>query len=363
MTDQLTVARSLGALGVSSGRWSTVTRRGHLLLALPEGREVAARTLRLYQPQRGLARAVAWIVRRLVAAGLHRRVLPTLALEPVGSPLLAEKIDGEVGFLLGSSEHTVRRVVATYQLRGRWEVAKIAFGPEGIGMLERESAVLDSLGSLESRFSGAPGWIGLHQSEELAVMRMPSIEGRPLEAGETAEAMALLDEWIYEQEGMPLPEFPEWPAIQSALKGRRGGDQAIKALAEFRIRPVLRHGDFARWNLLKAGDGRVVAIDWEWGEKTGMGGLDLVHFIGQELRLVRKLPATEAVAELLRELGEPTHSEHLGRVGWGAEYLLPILACFAFKQGAGHQDNEAILAAALDAFLKAADSTSGGDIK
>ena len=94
-----------------------------------------------------------------------------------------------------------------------------------------------------------------------------------------------------------------------------------------------------------------------------MGGLDLIHFIGQELRLVRKLPATEAVVELLRELGKSTHSEHLERVGWGADSLLPILACFAFKQGAGHQANEEVMAAAVEAFLKAANSTSSGDIK
>ena len=250
--------------------------------------------------------------------------------------------------MLGNPDHAVRRLIATYQVGDFWEVAKIAFGHEGISMLRQEA---DLLATLHSQLSRAPRLIGFHQSKDLAVMRMSSVEGQPLAAGEVEGVVELLDDWLSRSNAVPLPKFSEWSAICSALEECQGGSEVVRALAGCQVRSALCHGDFARWNLIRSSCGRLAVIDWEWGATDGMGGLDLVHFVCQESLLIDRLRPAEAVAEIVRQLNSPKMHAHLCRTGWGSNLLLPLIACLAFKKGAGHQNQAAVLTFAIDEFL------------
>jgi hypothetical protein len=56
----------------------------------------------------------------------------------------------------------------------------------------------------------------------------------------------------------------------------------------------------------------------------------------------------EAIAAGLEAMQRPECRRYLEETGWGDKPLLPILACLAFKQGAGHQDNRDMLETLLN---------------
>ena len=42
---------------------------------------------------------------------------------------------------------------------------------------------------------------------------------------------------------------------------------------------VARHGDYAPWNILASRQGRISALDWEYGSLAGLPGLDIAYYI------------------------------------------------------------------------------------
>jgi len=347
-TDSI-VERVLSFFEGEAGRWAQIHRNGHLLLALPPGIRGACRGLRLYQPQRFKARVTIQMLRCATLLGLHRMFLPPLryhgGIETLEPPLPAVR-PFTMAILLGSPEHKVMRAIASYQTADGWEVAKISFGPDGAANLQREAAVLRELAG---KAAGVPRLLGLHHGEDATVLRMPYLTGRKIPLGTSHAALSLLNQWISKQDARPAKDFPEWPAIEAALSGSAAGRTALEKLAGQSLVPVIRHGDFARWNLIRQSDGQLHVIDWEWGSSSGMPGLDLVHYFLQDLRLVVRMSPLDAIRECENRLSQPDCIQYLKKTGWEEETLLPIITSLAFKQGAGHQDNEKVLEAGVAA--------------
>jgi len=348
MTEGETISRVLGMLDPEAVGMRGLWRRGNLLLGLPAERAAAARALRLYQPQRWLARGMVAAVRGLLRSGLHGRVLRevriTRATAVAVAPLLPGIECGTCGVLLGSPEHRVRRAIASYRNAGVWEVAKISFGVEGAGILEQEARALTELQLLAD---GVPPVLGLHRTADVTVLRMPYLSGRPVPPGAYLAALCLLDSWVTDRPPQPITAYQEWPAIVAALSVSAPGRQALACLARETLRPVICHGDFARWNLLRTSAGGLMVLDWEWGHQDGLPGIDLVHYFLQDARLVKRLAPAAAIAATRRELQRPECAAYLATTGWTGDPLLSILACLAYKQGAGHQDHTEVLAAAV----------------
>jgi thiamine kinase-like enzyme len=79
----------------------------------------------------------------------------------------------------------------------------------------------------------------------------------------------------------------------------------------------------APWNMLRLDDGRLVAIDWEYGRVDGLPGLDLAQFVLQVAMLIeRSAPASgllRAAALLERDRSlELTREECLALVALAA---------------------------------------------
>ncbi len=347
MTDEEAIDEVCTLLEIRQGDWVTVHRNRRILLALPPGRSGALRALKLYQPQRLKARATMAALSLGAGLGLHRWLLPRLRHQGGMvelDPEFPRAIPYSTGIMLGSPEHRVRRAIASYQTAGGWEVAKIAFGPDGWDVIHGEAAALESLpaGTL-----GTPKLLGVHRGEDISLMRMPYVRGRVIHQGESSDAIALLESWISDLPTSALPEFPEWPFIESAIAGHPNGQQALDQLSRIELKPVIRHGDFARWNLLRMSDGKLMALDWEWGAACGMPGIDLVHYFAQDARLVRRLAPAEVLRSVERSLERADCRKYLERTGWGAEIKLVILASIAFTVGAKQQANGEVLEAAL----------------
>jgi hypothetical protein len=230
---------------------------------------------------------------------------------------------------------------------GEWEVAKIAFGKAGASLLEQEAKALEEL---QSGVAGVPRLLGLHRGEDVTMMRMPYLTGCPVDPGNPDEALLLLNSWIGTRPSQPVTEFPEWPAIESSLSGCEIGSAALKRLATESLRPVICHGDFARWNLMRRKNGSLIVLDWEWGHDNGLPGVDLIHYFLQDARLVQRMRPASSIEQTLTELRSEACRSYLQKTGWSADPILPILACLAYKQGAGHQENREILKTALEFF-------------
>jgi hypothetical protein len=65
---------------------------------------------------------------------------------------------------------------------------------------------------------------------------------------------------------------------------------------------VVQHGDFAPWNLLRRSDGKVQAIDWEYGTLEGFPYLDLAYYILQTSALIYRWTPSKAVEYSARYL-------------------------------------------------------------
>ncbi len=347
MTYEQVIDAALSAVEVSPGDFAVVRRNGRPFLALPAGRVAAIHTLRLYQPQRRKARVGTSLTRFLVLAGLHRWLLPKVRFHGgvvTLEPEVPRCLPGTAGVMLGSPEHRVRRAVLTYATATGREVAKLAFGVDGRAVIDAEAAVLRGL---PPATPGAPELLGAHHGEEFSILRLPWIRGRVVLPNDSAAAIALLDQWVSGESPQPIAQFPEWPAIEAALAGSEAGRRATAALLRHRLRPAIRHGDFARWNLLKQRGGRLMAIDWEWGCPRGMAGLDLAHYFAQDARLVMRLSPPDVVRWVEQSLHSPACRQHLEMAGWQDDPMAAMLAAIAFTVGARQQANEEVLAALL----------------
>jgi hypothetical protein len=339
MTDHELLSQVLACVDPAAVGLRLVRRKGRVLLGLPPGREAAARALGLYQPQRALARLMATGLRGMAHVGLHGGILSKIHLTGGStsmSPALTRIEPGTCGVLLGSPEHRVRRAIASYRKDGGWEVAKISFGEAGARLLEEEAQALKTLHPLAT---GVPRMLGLHHGEGVTVMRMPYLTGQAVGPGESNAALQLLKQWITGQTPKPITDFPEWTAIASALSEFESGGRVLERLSRECLTPVICHGDFARWNLLRKADGGLVVLDWEWGHSGGLPGIDLVHYFLQDARLVERLSPADAIRKTCLILESPACRVYLDKTGWSGDPLLPIIASLAYKQGAGHQEN------------------------
>ena len=335
------------ALGRPMRGMHLLARGGSPLLALPADREAAQRTLRLYQPQRGIAKLTAGILRITSTFGAHRVLLRKTSAElpETSGKLLPEGTDPEsVGILFGSSEHRVFRAVLSYRVGDTWEVGKLAAGEDGAVMLDREA---EAIRSISPQVPEIPELLGLEKAGDARLLRMPYLTGRSLEPGDNAPVSRLLKSWLSDSPPLPLRSFPEWDAISLALGTIPEGGKIMEGIADLPLRPSIRHGDLARWNLLTTDGGDLKVLDWEWGEPEGLPGIDLAHFIAQDFRLVQRLPLEKVFRETLAALKQPLWQDYLAKCGWQGHESGMILAYLAFKQGASHQENRSILEASV----------------
>jgi glycosyltransferase involved in cell wall biosynthesis len=328
-----------------------VRRHGMVSLSLPDSREGAAHAFRLYQPQKRLARLKTFALKLLISRGLHpwilEKVLPA-SYENI-QPWEFSYSPETVGILLGSSEHLIYRAIASYRGADGWEVAKLSRGEAARTMLRNEAAVLREL---SKRGLSVPRCLGLHEHGEMTILRMPYLAGSGLSIRDSGEALDVLIQWAGNAAPESISGFEEWKSIYAALETTADGREALESLSTQVVRPVIAHGDFARWNLLHQANGPLIVLDWEWGNTHGMPGLDLVHYFAQDARLVRQLDSANALRVVEASLSLPKAKAYLAQTGWTGNPITPILAWAAFKHGARHQKIADFLAESLKVYLE-----------
>jgi hypothetical protein len=304
-------------------------------------RRAALAALKLYQPQRPMARVAVGALRVLTKIGLSPAILRTrLRAKEGGETLLSlreelRRMLGdaslEVSVLLGTPGVHQKALLQAVSADGRiLAYAKVGWTTSTAAMIDKEHQALSSqivrgLSSVEvprvlghrvwgagrllvlgppsgSEWKGGPRRIGprhFHFLRELfqATATEVSVDERLGEFEDRAEALRGL--------GLSYDaHLLKWAT--DTVRLRVGG---------LRLPHGALHGDFAPWNTLSAGD-RLFVLDWEYWAPRGTPGWDYFHFVvqtsslvggssgGQVIRRIEGGARAEGEA-LLRSLGVP----------------------------------------------------------
>lgn len=208
--------------------------------------------------------------------------------------------------------------------------AKIATRPAARRRLEHEATVLRALPS-----GFAPRLVAHDRFEDHDVLIQEAMEGRVLrDTPRDGEAARRYLEALVATAARAADGGHPW--LEDMWETLPDLRPRIETLAGQRWPIVPVHGDFAPWNLL-AGDGRVVAIDWEYGALDGMPGLDLAYWRLQADALLGRRKPAEA-----RRRAAAWVAEALGTSYSCADALVRVTAGWARREALrdGHRADE-----------------------
>jgi len=177
-------------------------------------------------------------------------------------------------------------------------IVKLARVDESAAALDREAANLRAVRALRpDRADGIPQVLFSHKWAGQTVLGETALTGRPLYTElrrDTGRDLALkVTEWLADLAGQAPPcarsdwwdRLIETPVLEFEQNFGRVLDpaklQATRAvLATLGDLPlVCEQRDCSPWNVLLAGDGELVILDWESAEPRGLPVLDLIYFL------------------------------------------------------------------------------------
>jgi hypothetical protein len=170
--------------------------------------------------------------------------------------------------------------------------AKMARTPESAAGLRREAELLSAL---ERRPGGVPGAPRMLLCRPEGIVVETALAGLPLRAFLRRGTFQTLAEqatgWLADLAGPDDGARRRPDALVSCLledfESNFGSVVEVEVLREARrilaelppLRTVVEHRDFAPWNVLTDGQGRLAILDWESAEPEGLPALDLIYFL------------------------------------------------------------------------------------
>jgi hypothetical protein len=309
------------ATGTSSLR--VLPAGGRLALALPSDCKAAETVIDLYRPQRWKGRVFRLLSRMLVVSGVASR-RPTFAgrsIEPAAAWLRSAAKSGTVGFLGCNPVHGWRCVLAGVIPEDSSQfVAKLGLG-EGAAGLRRESEILNAIHETHPgvvrpiSLDGPAG--AVEHGDDWALLRLDHLPGGSPGSMGDPNVAHLLDGWL-DDKNTRLGDHAWSKGLLGRIPAGAAPDGWHERMHSHTIRRALVHGDFAVWNL-RAVEGGLCAIDWEWAVKSGIAGIDLVHGLRQEAVMVRGLKPDDAVEWMMRQAGGPVWAAYLEAAGWAGD--------------------------------------------
>ena len=302
----LRVVVQAGAPAPTVLQWWAVPSAGRARLLVPVGRPEGAVMLRRHG---GGARSG---VRALVATAVRYGVAQRLPLPRIQLELPAAGADGldrwlarllgrpvSVGVLLGPPRPNRKPVVQVFGTAGEVVAfVKVGADPVTAALVRREAENLELLGGLDLHVVQLPEVLAVTRLGELEILVLSPLTSSQ-EAGRTAVTVP------------PLAAMAEVAASRGttteALAGsafwvaaRDGADSVLDPSVRRRLRRVVAevdqrhgttevvmgswHGDWAPWNMGLHQD-RVQVWDWERFAADVPWGLDLVHFLAQQVKV------------------------------------------------------------------------------
>lgn len=286
-----------------------------LAMAVPERKDVAALICNLYQPQRISGQ----IMRGLMKVGICTKKLAAVAHpwkpDPASVPEVSWLIEAartkSVGFLGCNPNHGLRCVLAgILPATGKPFVAKLGFDGASTSII-REYQVLQAL---HGKHPGILEPEGLETGSDWAMLRLPYLGSNSPKSITEPAVMALLESWRRDD----LVRLSENTWAMNLIN--RVSSSAVpngwhNRMMSQKIRSSVVHGDFAVWNLRHT-QRELMAIDWEWGEKDALAGIDLIHGLRQKCYMVKKMKPSMAIMWMLNKLRSNQCADYLHDSGW-----------------------------------------------
>ena len=169
----------------------------------------------------------------------------------------------------------------------------------------READVLATLA--EENYGCAPRL--LYADDERGLATQTALNGRPGSRKLTAEHWALLRSLMLDGERTTIAgHTAEWQAQQSQVAECEADvmTAAWREVCDLDPLPACWvHGDFAPWNIRHLPDGRVVLLDWEAAQRSGLPLQDAFHFLHIQDYLFGARPAVHSaeVEPFARSIG------------------------------------------------------------
>lgn len=295
-----------------------IRKRGEPLLILAGKARFCIQALALYPAQTFFARRA----RDFLRFGLWLRLLPlffreALAFdpkEPLGEMISRDGKAHDFAIFCGNPNTPGQRFMILTGAGKDRVVIKAGVSERARQLVLQEARFLREIQNLPytSRL------IGEFQTERLAALITPFVEGEvpPLEAME--EVARILESWILPRQ-LALGELPAWKRLVAA---NPPGMESWRCLQDRLVFAPLAHGDFAPWNIKATPQGWVI-LDWERGETPGVPGWDWFHFLIQPQVLVLRRSPEQIMRQLQEQLASPVFRDYAEKTGMaGMEWAL-----------------------------------------
>jgi hypothetical protein len=224
----------------------------------------------------------------------------------------AKPINKVVGQVFAESDRSPRLIV---------KLARVA---ESAAAIEREAANLRAVQALRpDRVRGVPQVLFSQQWAGQTVLGETALTGRPLYTvlrRDTCRDLALkVTEWLatLAERATPCPRSDWWERlIETTISefeqnfGRVIDPEKVQAtraiLATLGDLPlVCEQRDCSPWNVLIAGNGELVILDWESAEPNGLPLLDLIYFLTYLIFFLDGAMESQRFAESYRTMLDP----------------------------------------------------------
>lgn len=296
--------------------WQAVNKNGRLMMLAKAERGNLSRALSLYRANKLRARFFKNVVRWIANSPLWFLIRARPHAVGAGSILdhIEKKSGGEIlGIVLGNPVQPHRRLLLKIRHKGgASEIVKVGVNRDGIDAVRSELDVIRSLQSYDIRI---PSITQTYETEAGFGFGMTDLAGADAPSGTitTAAALNVLTEWRQHGSVMRLRESHLWQSIAAAWPAGHG--EKREKVGDLPLECSIFHGDFVAWNLINTPEG-VAVVDWEFGKPVDVAGIDLIHFICQDILLLRGLQNGPFVEEALDEISQPVVWAFLSSVGW-----------------------------------------------
>ncbi len=190
-------------------------------------------------------------------------------------------------------------------------VVKSGTPPAARALIRRECALMRQV----SPRGLAPRVLEEIENEDYSAFAMEFVGGQspswPASPKQIAESLSKM---VVEGDRLlPIAETAAWKALTPHLS--ESSRRQFEDFAQRTIPRCLLHGDFAPWNLRVTSENTWMALDWEYGELTGVPGWDWLHFLVLSARLLGKMSDEEVRGLLHQEMRTREFQDYLEKVG------------------------------------------------
>ncbi len=296
-------------------QWWLIQRKEAPFLLLPKPARAARVGLKIYSPQRTVARLGRSLLRLTLGTPVCS-LFPPASIQVDATSDLMQFIAAQPGAAPGHNTPAIimgnlsvqkqRFVILVCDERMRpVSVIKAGVKPEAQALIEREANLLSQL---PPHAVGSIRLTGRLSANGIKAFSMPYYSGDNPRNGELLGFVLL--SWLNPGPPVPIGSLRIWQELAAGCSGMKDFGVLKNLLAGERVQTAIQHGDFTPWNIRVSADGVWAILDWERGDLKGMPGWDWFHFVIQSSILVQRHTTERTAAEVERLIASGRYADY-----------------------------------------------------